>query len=189
MRRQHECVSRLSGRHAAIQLSVLVAVFGVLVGGCVSLRYRYISLEKVPDIRVQALGRARLARRLIWHREMPLEYVLTRDRYVLRMSIDPKHFGPHVRISVEGLPVRPLMLLPRPERVRRSATSRPCGTYNGTQVAPAFQFTWVICSRGEGVEEMSISFDVVGADGLLIAEENLPFELIDNGVYMVPEGL
>jgi hypothetical protein len=47
----------------------------------------------------------------------------------------------------------------------------------------------VICSRGEGVEEMSIPFDVVGADGLLVAEEDLPFELIDNGVYLAPEGL
>lgn len=172
------------GRGASLALAVaLVSTMGCLPH--VS-RYRYLSFEEMPGVRVESVAPVEVEN-LVFGSTIPVEYSLVREGYTLRMSIDPRSYFPNARIELVDSPG--VRLVPRPSRGARANRPRPCGSYDDIATSgDRFEFSWVICGDDANPEELVIAFDVVG-ENLGVKEEDLQFTLRRDGVYWLRDSL
>jgi len=97
-------------------------------------------------------------------------------------------FAPHIWISSSDDRGSALSLKSRSDRQARFGRAKPCGTFSTSQATSELRFDWVICGADAEPEEMMIGFDVLDAEGQVIGEENIAFQLVDNGFYFPPDG-
>ena len=150
--------------------------------------YRYISLEDIPGIRVEAMGEAELEN-LYFHSEMPVRYSLERKSYYISFHVNKESYFPSLTIVVSSADDGgPLKL--EHQRYRKAKVSQSsCGPsfYRNADQLSRLGFGWSECD--ELKQQQIISFDVLSADGEIIGQEDIPFELKSNGFYYVVDAI
>jgi len=160
----------------------------VLTVGCLPQvsRYRYLSFENLPGSHIESTAAVEVEN-LVFGSTIPVEYLLVRKGYKLRVSINPRSYFPNARIALVDSPG--IRLVPRPARGARTDRPRPCGSYDaGEKPGYSFEFSWVICGDKANPEELVVAFDVLG-DNLGIEKEALRFALVKDGVYWLRDSL
>ena len=167
----------------------LLVMCAAISSGCVPRPYRlrYMSFEKVDKIVVES--RTRLGvENLMLGSSVPVDYVLKRERYQVRIRIDRKSYAPVAMIELQD--AQNLRIAVRPEIGARPGRGRPCASFDEFPGRPEkFMFSWVICGDDAGAQEFIVAFDVVDGKGAVVAEERLPFELKRDGVYWATDSL
>jgi hypothetical protein len=168
---------------------MLVMVLAVPLGtGCAPSRYRFISLEEVPAISVDRHGTADLAG-LYFSSTMPIEYSLYRERYSLRFRVPSDVYLPALQIAVEGKKGEVLSLSQQGWRRARRDPRAPCGSFQTLPRSKSeLRFSWTSCGK-EAPDKQFISFDVLAESGQVVGNEDIPFKLKINGIYVVPDVL
>lgn len=147
-------------------------------------RYRYISLAQMPGIEVVQMAPVKLEN-LISGPTIPIEYLLSREQYSLRIKIDPKSYVTGATVKLSNSP--DFRLVPQPRRGARPERPQSCGAYDPiTPTADQFEFVWNKCSELVDQSEKVIAFDVVGRDRV-IYPETLAFDLEKDGFYWILE--
>jgi hypothetical protein len=169
-----------------LQISIFACVLVALVTACARSKYRYISMKDVPGIEVVEYGRPRL-KAIRGASSMPTEYRLERERYRLELRINLETYAPAlvVRTEAKGTGLGVLHLVAQRSRKTPAASVAPCGSFYEVTGSPnQLSFGWA-CKDGD--EGRFISFDVLTTAGQLVGEEDLPFELEENGYYFLPD--
>ena len=161
----------------------------ISTAGCAEpMRYRYVSLKNVAGIETTREEKPDLKHFHLLERAFPTGYTLKQPAYQLAFRVDTDRFAPHIWIKATTGAGATLSLKSRSDRLPKSGRARPCGTYSTSQPTDELRFDWVICGTDAAPEEMVIAFDVVDADGSVLGEETLPFNLENNGFYFPPDG-
>lgn len=162
-----------------------------LFAGCAKeYPYRYISLEKIPDIQVLDYGKTQIGS-IESHKEMPVRYELKRKHYILFFDLVLQYQWPAVFIRSETLDGFNLKI----EELKGGI----CGGFdnfffkdqdpreNMYHWAPF----WPRCPKETTAlsQYQIILFRVVDEKGNILGEEKLPFSLIENGIYVVIDAI
>jgi hypothetical protein len=172
----------------AIYVGPLCSLVVLLMSfGCAVSRYQYISLADQPDVKVEAYDAPRL-KRLYFSSAIPVEYSVKRKDYKLSFRTNLDTYFPQMQIGASGSDGEPLRMTQQAARRARSDRAVPCGSFgsidtNGTN---ELRFSWVTCADA-GADERYISFDVTSAAGQLLGREDIPFELVSDGFYVLPD--
>jgi len=172
-----------------MKMIIYLVVVMSLIGCIPSTRdYYYASLESIFGIEVLVRGKVPL-RDLSGNSEIQISYILTRDMYNLYFQVgDTSHF-PHFTISVKNSGGDNFHLKPCRNLQTRSKTGAICASYySDTEHLSKLFFSWSIGCLSENIAKY-ISFDVIDENGTLIAQEELPFILIQDGRYTLIDGL
>jgi len=149
-------------------------------------RYQYLSFEETPDVEVKAHGLVEVDH-LLSRSTIPVEYLVAREHYRLRIRIDARKYFANAMIELENSPG--FRLVPRPSRGTRADRPRSCGSYDNVALSgDRFEFSWVICGEAADAAERVVAFDVIAED-LGVTEENLRFNLKKDGVYLLRDSL
>jgi len=140
-------------------------------------QHAYFDFAGVEGIEVQEAGR--MQERAYPFGDIPLEYVLKRPSYELQLIV--YGYSPHVDVK----------LINADEKVRLSAktddekTSR-CVASLIRENYSMVVFRWL---SGQGCDGSGkLRFDVTTQDGVAIAHEVLPFQIVDDGYYFILDG-
>ena len=152
------------------------------VGGCApSFNYfYYLSLVGVEDIEI--LDRGVVDDIALFHKPMPLRYQLERNAYVVEFELTPSEEGfPHVWIratmpSGEGVALEPT----RDDR---------CDYWRYSSTFGKYSFKWssldhCLLEGGEAAVRQVIGLVVHDSTGNVMGEEDLPFEIVRNGIVI-----
>ena len=180
--------------------TILFLFVAFLISSCVVTHgYYYISLEEIPGIKTLAYGKSERGN-IRSHEAMPVEYELSRDRYILLIEIDRKSNWPasYIRAkSLEGLDLQ-VKVTADVEAVREGRAPRTPYTCSGfdffafdTENDTLLRYEWwgffegEICSlRNISADDLTMRFRVMDNAGNLLGEERLPFRLIRNGLMI-----
>ena len=172
----------------------------LLICGCAPVfqNYVYISLENTPNIQILEYGKSSVSN-LQKHKDMPVEYKLSRETYDIYLQLDTtNNGGPRLFVKVRGTNGKPLVLqnnnlskkLPY-ERCGLLGEAYPQDKISENELAKVYE--WYLDRKGCAVndrnqEDRVISFKVAVTDGLIF-EEILLFELVQNGFYILNDAI
>jgi hypothetical protein len=109
--------------------------------------------------------------------EMPLQYRLQRETYILWIFNEFQPVPPYLVVRVENLSsTAPLRLVHRPER---ADPQRRCAS-TVLRDDRTMGLSWICGEQGVHV----IAFDILTEAGEVVAEETLPFALVENGWFV-----
>lgn len=150
--------------------------------------YYYASLQDIDGVKVLSKRKLRLDK-LTNNSEIPTDYALHREGYLLKFSIGDKSYSPHFMISVEGAGSASLTLKPRRNFDIVSEEGIICASYylygsNGANMG----FGWSTGCLSEDIKK-EISFDVADSSGAIIASEDIPFRLVNDGRYTLLDSI
>lgn len=156
-----------------------------LLVGCIPVEYDYfyMSFKATPDVEVVEYGTADIEN-LESHDRMPISYHMNRGEYKVFISIDRKSKRPASFISVEGFENSLLTL--------KGVSISNCGGFDYLTFKDndfkTLRYEWwgfvkeQCIDSSVNTDEMKIVFRVLDGKTVL-AEERLPFQLINNGIY------
>ena len=167
-----------------------------LVAGCGEFhRYEYISFEETPAAVVQLMAPAEFEG-LFFGPTIPVEYLIKRDGYALRILIDERTSTTNATVELAEASGHKLVLRLW-ERGVRPGAMQPCGSidtslypitrHGGINTPTRFTFLWIVCNEIDP-DELVIPFDVVDASGG-VTEKNLRFKLKYEGFYFLRHSL
>lgn len=150
--------------------------------------YYYASLEGISDIEITSVGKVRLEN-LKGNTEIPTSYSLKREGYNLRFFIGDNSYYPHFKIVVESSSSASLSLNPRRNKETVSKEGVICASYYTDNQNPSkLDFGWSSGCLEDDIPNL-ISFDVIDANGGVVAKENLPFKLKKDGKYTLLDAI
>lgn len=171
----------------AAAAAALVAL--VLASGCAPQvePFRFLELEPAPGLRLDFVGP--LNQPEVWFAgDVPLRYVLQRDRYRLLLVNDPPSVLPGLTIALAPESEPGLKLLPAPSIQESSPNANVCASYYVLPAGLEMEFGWAADCDGEDYSRL-LEFDVLDAEGKLLGEERLAFALRQQGWYVLRDHL
>jgi hypothetical protein len=169
---------------APAALSILLFVYG-----CAPQiePFRFLELEPAPGLRVDFAGP--LDQREVWFAgEVPLRYVLERDRYRLLLVNDPPSVLPGLTIALAPESEPGLQLLPAPGVEESSPDGNVCASYYVLPAGMELEFGWAADCEGDDYSR-AIEFDVLDSQGAKLGQERLAFVLRRQGWYVLRDDL
>lgn len=169
-----------------ITLKICLVFSTIISSGCVPhiAVYRYISLEHVNGAEIVGYGKAEL-KYLKSHSEMPVKYEFKRSDYNLIFDVDKKSYLPAMVVSASAEMLSPLSV-----EFKSDPSLTGCASYKRDQQnIGSLRFTWLGCNGVDDTEKQKISLRILDSDGNVISEEIIPFELKQNGTYVVQDAI
>jgi len=149
--------------------------------------FRYLELEAADGLRLDFSGP--LDQPEIWFAgEIPLRYVLERDRYRLLLVNDPPSVLPGLTIALAADSEPGLQLVPAPETQQSSSAGNVCASYYVLPAGIELEFGWAADCLGKSFVRL-IEFDVVDSQNRQVRRETLAFALRQRGWYVLRDDL
>ena len=169
-----------------------ILILGVVMSlfGCAQTTsdYYYVSLEKVAGAEVVNKRKLEL-KNLKNNSEIPVEYSILRGKYSLHFLIEDKSYYPHFKITVKSSDGSKLSIKPRRDISVLSGDGTICSSYYLDNQSPStVDFGWSSSCLSDDIKK-EISFDVVDASGSVIASEDIPFSLVNDGKYTLLDAI
>ena len=159
---------------------------GLVLCGCVQVnRFKYISLEPTPDIRVEGTSRPNAEHvHLVSVSPMPAVYMLSRPRYSVRFVRALDYTGGLVisAFAAEG----PQLRVTSEEPPLSMAGYGACRAYHKVEDPIGLLF-FDLCPKSLG-RSFDLSFNVQQPDGT-VSTERLPYGVHTNGFWWTPDSL
>lgn len=150
--------------------------------------FYYVSLENYSDAQIGSRAKIQL-KNLIKNSEIPKQYTLHREAYVLDLSIGDNSYRPHLKITVNGLRGQDLRLVPRRNINIVSSKGRICASYYLNAENPSvLDFSWSSNCLDSQIKK-EISFNVIDQSDEIIGKEDIPFVLKKDGQYTLMDAL
>jgi len=149
--------------------------------------FRFVELDPAPGLKLDFVGP--LDQSEVWFAgEIPLRYVLDRDRYRLLLVNDPPSVLPGLTIALAPESEPGLQLVPAPGSQESSPDGNVCASYYVLPAGIELEFGWAADCHGSEYNTL-IEFDVVDAQGGLAGHETLGFSLRRQGWYVLRDDL
>jgi len=156
----------------------------LLLGGCAPAFqvYHYISLEDYPDARVVERAQATPGEHRFFVGEIPTRYEIDRQGYTLIMVVHPTNWDPGLGVTVRPYPER---------RVQAERNPDPCSQWSARKASAWWVYGFSRCDQHPPWERVDkhLRFQVLDADGNVVAEEDIPYTVERDGFFMYMDAL
>lgn len=168
--------------------TIVLTLCLVLTVACTVSRYRYISLEDVPGIEIVEHGMPQLEG-IRGASSMPTAYRLQRSQYEIefRVNLDTYNAAVYIYVEPKIKDLGTLRMTDQKWRKIPAVSETTCHNYYySTEHQNRLGFAWGCSAEGAG---RIISFDVVTIDGIVLGQEDVPFQLKSNGISTLTDSL
>ncbi len=145
--------------------------------------YFYISLEQVPDIRIDRAARV-VNKEVRGSSAIAVEYSLVRESYTLHFSVVQKSLLPALHVEIDG---RDYSLKFYRDMSVLAPNGAICASFDQA-TATSFKFGWAPECADPKLHKV-IDFDIRNSSGETVARESIAFRLKENGFYTVMDAI